>query len=408
MTRHFVIREHESIDEIGFSSDELAELNKFTRSVLKSIDGKLASNNYVGVLTTRKGSVLEILPKIDLSPHAEGSVERTRQVFLEMMRTYRRSPKEMQFSDVRSLARFPMLEVFVHQFLLSLGTLFRSGLARKYINVEENRSYFRGRILFADQIRENITNRTRFYSEDDELSTNRPANRLIHTALDRLKNQVKDPHNQQIVRQFLISIADVPKASDLRSDWKKHHIDRTMRHYGPVMQWIRLFLFQEGLATYAGQNTNISLLFNMEQVFEDFLISSFRKYQQQYSVIAQGPQKALTTIDDERAFFTKPDIALKNKNLVTYILDAKWKSIDGKSNDVKHGISQEDVYQLHAYATLHKCKAVALLYPKNARFQSPIRYRFFDKIRLIAIPFDVENPQQSVCLTLHELQSNQE
>ena len=51
-----------------------------------------------------------------------------------------------------------------------------------------------------------------------------------------------------------------------------------MTHYQAVMQWVYLPLCSEhGLTTFSGSHTNFSLLFPMEQVFEDFLVASFRR-----------------------------------------------------------------------------------------------------------------------------------
>ena len=89
----------------------------------------------------------------------------------------------------------------------------------------------------------------------------------------------------------------------------------------------------------------------------------------------------------------------------TFILDAKWKPVDSTTSDPKNGIAQDDIYQLHAYATRYGCKAVALVYPQNTRFETTLRYRFFDGIALLALPFDVTQPQRSVALAVRELQT---
>ena len=57
------------------------------------------------------------------------------------------------------------------------------------------------------------------------------------------------------------------------------------------MQWVGLFLFDHGLATFSGAHASLSLLFPMGQVFEDFVTDSFRSYQEQYTVTAQGPRR---------------------------------------------------------------------------------------------------------------------
>ena len=87
------------------------------------------------------------------------------------------------------------------------------------------------------------------------------------------------------------------------------------------------------------------------------------------------------------------------------ILDAKWKRVDATTDDPKHGIQQADVYQLYAYAKRHRCGTVALIYPRNEFFPRSLRYRFFDGVRLLAIPFDVTEPQSSVALAIEDLET---
>lgn len=406
MSQLVTVREHDSLVDSGIGSADLSELSGFARRVLKHADGDLAASNFVGVVTTRSGTVLEILPKIDLDHDTSDPIEQTRRVFLEMLRPWRRLPKQLPHSDIRALSRFPMLEVFVRQFLQLLDALVRTGLARQYVSVEENLPYLRGRLLFADHLRENVAHRTRFYTAHDELSVNRPANRLIHAALVRLAPRVRNQVNRQLLSQLLAAVADVPPSVDPLADWQAHHIDRSMNHYGPVMQWVQLFLFDRGLTTFAGANTNVSLLFPMERVFEDYLVASFRRHQQQYAVATCGFDRTMATIGEAPVFHTIPDIALRSGTRNNFILDAKWKHVDSTTSDLKHGISQDDVYQLHAYAELYGCNAVALVYPKNTRFVETLRYRFFDGITLLAIPFDVTRPQQSVALAVHELQES--
>ena len=171
---------------------------------------------------------------------------------------------------------------------------------------------------------------------------------------------------------------------------------------GPVMQWVGLFLFGHGLATFSGRHRNLSLLFPMEEVFEDFVWKSFRRYQSDCRVTAQKPQKALAVkIDDrgtsnQRAFMMKPDISLRKGAHVAFILDAKWKRIDASADAPKHGIDQADMYQLYAYGKRYECDAVALVYPQTGTFTTKLRYRFDDDLTLLCLPFDVASPQKSV------------
>jgi len=92
----------------------------------------------------------------------------------------------------------------------------------------------------------------------------------------------------------------------------------------------------------------------------------------------------------------KPDISRRRGNQVAFILDAKWKRVNGRATDRKHNIDQADMYQLYAYGKRYGCKTVALIYPKNESFTRPLRYNFFDGLTLSCLPFDVTNARQSV------------
>ena len=388
------VREHEKLRPgPTISATDITELGGFARKVLKRRDGDLAASNHVGIVTTSSGAVLEILPKIDLDD--DPGYERTRQIFLRMLRRWRGLGTPLRPSDIRALSRYPMLEVFVRQFLERVTELARHGLAKRYVTVEENRSRLRGRIVFARQIRENAANQARFYVAHDELTVNRAANRLIHSALLRLAPRVRDRDNRQMLRQALVCLEDVPPAPDVQADWRRHHVDRSMPHYRAVMQWVGLFLFNHGLATFSGPHTNLSLLFPMEQVFEDFVTDSFRRYQQRYTVTTQRPQRSIATIDDRPAFMMKPDIVLLRGNRAVFILDAKWKRLDTTWDYPRHRIDQGDLYQLHAYGNRYNTDAVALVYPRNHTFTGTLQYRFFDGRPLLAIPFDVTRPETS-------------
>ena len=393
----YTLREHDAFDDSLLSKAELTTLVE--NNVLKYRGRRLAANNYVGVFTTKRGRTVEILPKIDLADKPRPCHETTRSLLLRMLWTWRRFEKarKLSESDIRALRRFPMLEVFIRQFLDDLNALVRGGFARRYVPVEENLPYLRGRLLFSQQIRENLINQARFYVVHDELSVNWPANRLIHSALARLEPLVREAGNRRLLRSLRQSMeaADVPQSANLEADWQRHQVDRSMPHYGPVMQWVVLFLFGYGLATYSGRHRNLSLLFPMEQVFEDFVTHSFRRHQDAYRIRAECPQKKLAHIGNRKAFTMKPDITLSAGSRVAFVLDAKWKRLD-MSDAPKYGIDQDDLYQLYAYAKGYGCDAVALVYPRTPAFMAELRCCLLDDVTLICLPFDVAHPQESV------------
>ena len=311
------------------------------------------------------------MPKVDFAE----DTEETKQIFFKMLRDWRGFKSLAQFnaSHINAVRRFNMLEVFVHLFLNNLVLLTQRGLARHYQSQEDNQPYLRGRILFPQHIRENVANRARFYVGYDEFSANRPANRLIHSTIHKLMGSVRQPRNQQLLHQLRIGFSDIPQSEHPKSDWDRHQVDRSIQHYDEVMQWVGLFLFDYGLTTFAGKYVNQTLLFPMWEVFEDFVVASFRRHQKDFFVYKQRPREPLASIDGKDVFYMKPDISLMSDRMsdrkTEFILDTKWKRINGEGSDPKHGISQADMYQLFAYGKKYRCKQVALIYPKSEQFQ---------------------------------------
>lgn len=414
-----VVREHDDLtaERIGLSADELEDLKEFSfenrrddldnyRPVLQARNGRLFAGNYVGIIETRKRTVLEILPKVDFVDDDDDKSE-TKRILYSMLRTWRgfRSQAVFNETQINAVRRFNMLEVFVHLFLNNLVTLTQRGLARHYQPVEDNLPCLRGRILFPQHIRENASNRARFYVRYDEFSANRPANRLIHSTIDRLTGRVRQPRNQQLLHQMRIGFSDIPLSAHPQSDWDRHQVDRTIRHYDAVMQWVGLFLFDQGLTTYAGKHVNQALLFPMWEIFEDFVAASFRRHQHHFKVSEQGPSKELASIGQKKVFYMKPDICLTSHDGFRLILDTKWKEISGVDSDPKHGVEQADMYQMFVYGKKYGCRKVALIYPKTKEFEKSEVFRFDKELSLVCFPFDVTRPECSVREIIERLEN---
>ena len=294
--RTMVVQEHQQLT--GLHADDERDLKRFALAqpigeearrppVFVARNGRLHAQNYVGIIETRRGTVVEILPKIDLSP---GGEEDTRRVFLAMLRDWRGlGQAQLDGASIRAVRRFDMFEAFVHLFLTSVVLLTRRGLARAYRTREANLPRLRGRILFPQHVRANLVDRSRFYVGYDEFTADRPANRLIHLALRRLTAVVRHPANRQRVHQLRIVFSEVPTSTNVDDDWTRHRVDRSMRHYDTVMPWVGLFLFGHGLATFAGPHLSRALLFPMEEVFEDFVTAAVRRHQRRFAVRARSP-----------------------------------------------------------------------------------------------------------------------
>lgn len=378
------------------------------RPILAIRSGRLHAQNYVGIIETRRGTVIEILPKIDLLVHEDRresltNTEETRRVFLTMLRDWRGlGQARLDGASIRAILHFDMFEAMVNLFLKSVVRLTKRGLARAYQTREANLSYLRGRILFPTHVRENLVDRSRFYVGYDEFTADRPANRLIRLALQRLTGVVRHPANRRRVHQLRIIFSDVPQSTNLDADWTRHRVDRSMRHYDTVMPWVGLFLFGHGLTTFAGPHVSRSLLFPMEDVFEDSVTAAIRRHQRRFKVLAQRPTWHLATDNAGRkAFRLRPDVVLMEHQKVRFIVDAKWKRLDTSSN---HGVRAGDAYQLFAYGKRYGCRRVALVYPSTMAFHQTFNFQFVgEHLEMVCFPFNVSDPEGSVHALMEHL-----
>ena len=92
-------------------------------------------------------------------------------------------------------------------------------------------------------------------------------------------------------------------------------------------------------------------------------------------------------------FRLEPDLLIEQGQR-QWVLDTKWKRLDGTDRDKKYQLSQADFYQLFAYGQRYLGGAgdMALIYPAWHRFteQLPV-FEFDQQLRLHVLPFDLDN-----------------
>ena len=418
------VREYEILDD-HLSSDSLTQckewINKHqdedskTKLPLRIHRGKVKAQNHVGIFSLRNGlqeTIVEILPKISLNAGIEQE-EKEKQIFFKMLRHWRhKNFIELDPSDIEKCKHYPMLEVFFYLFLTQTLQLIKRGIVSQYHTHTDNLPSLKGRLLFPQQAVINAANKARFYVQYDQYSPDHAANRLISKVLRELK--CRESENARLQRQLRSYFDDIEPSKNKHQDWQQHrrtHANRTMQHYKQVMQWVELFLFGYGLTTYQGDHDNQSLLFPMQEIFEDFVAYHFRQSaKDKFIVKTQAPQKPMVINDEGKKFWMEPDITLCDKNTKQwlYILDSKWKRLDARQADKKYNISQQDLYQLYSYGKLYGCSKIALIYPQNENFEKEIEFIFNDvenstKLTLSCYPFDVANPEKSADFILESI-----
>ncbi|WP_072054244.1 McrC family protein [Aliivibrio fischeri] len=356
---------------------------------LRSLDGMevLQVQNYAGVIFTPDKTQIEVLPKIGKSANEIEREEQARTSLLTMLRALKGFSYIQTASANITHQKMPLLEVFIGQFLHSVNTLVKRGLRSDYVRCEDNLAYLKGKLNVGKQLRHNFINKHKFYCEYDEFLHDRPANRLIHSALLNVKSLARSAANQKLAQELAFVFHEVPKSHDHKSDFSKVKSGRGMNHYDVPLQWCQLILNGYSPQTMKGDHHAISLLFPMEKVFEDYVAKIIKaELAQSHPTLqleTQATGEHLARYQQKGKFSLRPDLLIKHDKRNVAVLDTKWKLLDGKVSNAN--LSQSDVYQMFAYAKKYlKRNAdeqhgndVVLIYPMQANFTQPLP-TFFD------------------------------
>jgi len=349
----------------------------------------LQTQNYVGIIQTKNGDSLEILPKIhdNDNDNNKEAVENSKRILLRMLKTLKNHPfKNINIANLKSL-NLPLLEIFILMFLDEVSKLIKIGIKSDYVELEDNLKFLKGKLKISEQIRKNIVHKERFYVCYQDFSIDRAENRLIKSTLEFLYRRSKSSKNQLLIREYLFIFDEISSSSDINADFSRLKLNRQTKHYEQALLWSKIFLQNKSFSPYRGSDVAFALLFDMNRLFESYVENFIKK--KLPDAILQHSGKYLIE-EPRRDFGLKPDIFLRYKNQ-NYIADTKWKIV--KSRD---DISQADLYQLYAYGKKYNCGRLYLIYPKiDGVKQESMGFKYDDEMRLEILYFDLEKDEIS-------------
>lgn len=109
----------------------------------------------------------------------------------------------------------------------------------------------------------------------------------------------------------------------------------------------------------------MSLLFPMERLFEACVAAWMRKHlTPEARITVQAKTFSLCEHNGARMFQLRPDLLGRHQGS-SWVMDTKWKRIDGSGRVEKYGLSQSDFLQMFADGHTHLAGAreLVLIYP---------------------------------------------
>lgn len=407
----------QSLDYAEVSSsafDYLCELQaSFSNNgaCLLHVDGvrKLRLDQYVGVIETPCGTRLEILPK-HIDENTPKAAQTARNLLFRMLScALNLSHRQAGMANL-ALYHQSLQEWLMREFLLQFEILVSKGIRAEYHRVEEQQKYLRGQLDIAKRLRQPPTKAHLFPIRHDVFSLNRPENRLLRSALERICRTTQDPQNWRLAQELRLLTMEIPSSHHIEQDFRQWQSGRLLSHYQPIRPWCELVLGQYMPMIGHSEWRGMSLLFPMDRLFEAYVADHLNKrLATNVTLSTQVSHHHLCTHQDQNIFRLKPDLLVSWPDQAgqtkTVVLDTKWKRLDISQN--RYNIKDSDLQQMFAYSYfyLNHQSDVILIYPKSNSFTEALEPFFFNIsgqnsskantqiARLLVLPFDLEQNQ---------------
>lgn len=342
---------------------------------------------------------LEVLPKIYGHETEPGAC---RKALIKMLVIARKLKAQKGGTANIALQKYSLLDVFILHFCDQLHAELMQGMIRNYIERKENIAVLRGRLLVEQQFKHNLVHKERLFCQYDELCADNPHNQVIKYVLRLLLKISTGIAARKRLSELLMrfdAIRDV-EVDLLMIDGLT--FNRSSCRYEPIFNQCRWFIQGLHPDVLAGHDSCITLLFDMNRLFESYVANLFRKlaWIKEMRLREQGPQKYMVWRNDlnKQLFLMKPDMVfLDSEANILAIADAKWKMLDDREK--KLGISQSDLYQMSGYAARYRINRLALVYPKQKWLQHSCDLQLQGTTaKLRVIPIDINSSYTHVDL----------
>ena len=344
------------------NEEDKIESQRFLQFLHKSKEIK--SNKYVGVIHYN-GQKINLLPKIFFDPTQDCSSNEVHQIQNHILwwLSYCRKIKFPSYQASMGSAQSDFFEVLIYLFSKYTRELLNSAIYQQYEEVSEELSFIKGRLNVNQYINENISrgNWHKLNCTYDAFVFDNEFNRIIKYVTTILFNVTSSAHNKKNLREILFILDEVSDERATAEQCSRITFNPIFGAFETVRDYCQLFLNNAVSFDYKNDLKLFAFLLPMEYVFEDFIFGFIEK---EIPSINAKSQRSDTYLDEEGVFKLKPDLFLQTSER-SLIADTKYKIVYSDEKDPKKGISQNDLYQMLAYAVRFEVDEIVLFYPNT-------------------------------------------
>jgi 5-methylcytosine-specific restriction enzyme subunit McrC len=316
----------------------------------------LRFKQFVGVIQV-DSLLIQIHPKAD----KDDMDAKWRDVLLPMLKACGRIKAQTAGDANLNKQHLNLLEVYFAYFMREVEQLLHQGLVKKYRKETGNVKALKGKLDFSGNIRQNLVHKERFYTTHQVYDTNHRLHQVLGLTLEIIDVFTRGTRLNDQCKRIKLAFPEVDTIRVNTSLLESIKLDRKTAPYERAFDFAKLIILNYSPDINQGKNKMISLLFDMNELWEEYVLVMLKKsinnvdsiYYNKFSISGQKRKRFWGSN------YLIPDIELINKkNNTTIIIDTKWKR-PGNSASV------EDLRQMYTYARFWDAEKVMLLYPGN-------------------------------------------
>jgi len=345
--------------------DAMVKFNELHQNKYFTIIHKgIRFGSYVGVIQIG-GLTIEILPKADKNENADKNLWQN--VLLNMLKVCKHIQVE-SISETQLKKRYhSILDIYFELYLNEVERLVKKGLIKKYRKNQSNQNALKGKLLFAQNIQQNLVHRERFYCEHQVYDKNHLLHQILFKGLLVLKTFVNDSLKDKLNR-LLFEFQDFENINIQKKHFDKIIIDRKNHDYQKAIDIAKIIILNYSPSLNYGSDNLLTLLFDMNALWEEYIFRILQKHKtDEIEVSFQNSDKFW---ENKRI---RPDIVLKTQD-ETFVIDTKWKIVEANNP------SDDDLKQMFVYNLHWKAEKTLLLYPKTNQIDSNFGTFHFDNL----------------------------
>ncbi len=379
--RQIDLQEYEQSEAVELTREERDELRDLVPSLAvepaAGLDGAywLRPGSTVGAVEVGDLSVL-IRPKIGI-PQLLSLASYAMGVFKSQEERLFDFEEEQALPDTLAIA-----------LAASARRAFSRGLLHGYRTEEEALHTVRGRIRFADQIRQRFGIPLPIEVRYDEFTDDITENQLVKAAAMRLGGmRLRSPKARRDLGWIAAMLENVSSVEFDSKHVPDVSFDRLNEHYHSVVGLSRLILRHSGFESRRGGVRATGFLMDMNTLFQEFVTVALREALGVSERVFR--ESEINTLDEVGKIHLRPDLTWWHGSQCLFVGDAKYKRIENES------VPNADLYQLLAYVTALDLPGGLLIYAQGEAETATYSVRNSDK-RLEVAALDLRGSLDAV------------